>query len=120
MWRASLLLAVLVLLSPQLASGQGAVGFQPREENEVDFPDHPGRAETFGFCSACHGFRIVAAQGMTREQWDSSLTWMSDRHSMPPIDAADREVMLDYLAKAFPPRTPAGGRPGWRNPFAPQ
>jgi len=32
-------------------------------------------------------------------------------------DAAERRVLLDYLATAFPPRTAPGG---WRNPFAPQ
>lgn len=94
--------------------------FQPRDENEADYPDHPGRPETFGFCAACHGFRVVATQGMTRELWDSSLVWMTQRHNMPELDKADRDLILDYLAKAFPPKSAPAGRPGWRNPFAPQ
>ena len=42
------------------------------------------------------------------------------RHNMPEIDPADRVGILDYLTKAFPPKAPTDGRPGWRNPFAPQ
>jgi hypothetical protein len=37
---------------------------------------------------------------------------MSSRHNMPPFDAADRALVLDYLAANFPPRQ--RGRP---NPF---
>lgn len=105
-----LLLAVLLLSHPAHAQ------FQPRDEVETSYPDHPGRAETFGFCGACHGFRIVASQGMTREQWDASLIWMTQRHNMPEIDKADRTLILDYLAKAFPQKNPTG----WRSPFAPR
>jgi hypothetical protein len=84
------------------------------------FPDFPGREESFGFCAACHAFRLVAQQGLTREQWLASFTWMTERHAMPELEVADRDVILDYLAKAFPPRAPAiGGRAGWRNPFLP-
>jgi hypothetical protein len=37
---------------------------------------------------------------------------------MPPLDAGDREVVLNYLEAAYPPRAPAAGRGGWVNPFA--
>ena len=109
-------------LAVALATGVAAaqsIMFAPREERAEEYPNHPGRDEAFGFCSACHGFRIVASQGMTREQWDSALAWMSQKHNMPPLDPADREVILGYLAQAFPPRTAPGGRAGWRNPFQP-
>ena len=86
------------------------------QESAEDYPDFPGREATFNFCAACHGFRLVAAQGMTREQWDGALAWMSQRHNMPPLEPADRTAILTYLAQAFPPRT----APGWRNPFAPR
>ena len=112
----------VLLLAPDMAAAQRAPAaiFQPRDENEADYPDHPGRAETVGFCAACHGFRVVATQGMTRELWDNSLVWMTQRHNMPELDKADRDLMLDYLAKAFPPKAAPAGRPAWRNPFAPQ
>jgi len=112
-WRIVSLVAVMGLL-------MAADAFQPAAEDPTAFPDFPGRDETVGFCAACHAFRLVASQGMSREQWQSSLAWMTDKHAMPELDPADRDVILDYLARAFPPKAPAAGRGGWRNPFQPQ
>ena len=42
--------------------------FAPRDENPEDFPAGPGRDDTFYACTACHGFKLVAAQGMTRRR----------------------------------------------------
>ena len=93
--------------------------FTPRDERPEDLPDGPGREETFYACTACHNFKLVAAQGMSRAQWDDSLTWMSTRHNMADIRGGDRDLILDYLTKHYPPRGPARAG-GWRNPFAPQ
>lgn len=92
--------------------------FTPRDETPEQYPDHPGRDETFYACTACHGFRIVAAQGQTREQWEGTLAWMTDKHAMPKLEGKDRDAVLDYLAVAFPPKPAAGG--GWKSPFAPR
>ena len=54
------------------------------------------------------------AQGMSRERWDESLTWMVERHKMPDVQGEDRKKILDYLATAFPERKEPGG---WKNPF---
>ena len=70
-------------------------------------------------CTACHNFKLVAAQGLSRSQWDDSLTWMTTRHNMADIQGADRALILDYLEKHYPPRAPSRAG-GWRNPFAPQ
>lgn len=90
---------------------------QQADEKPEHFPDGPSREDTFYFCTACHGFKIVAAQGMSRERWDESLTWMSDRHRMPKLEGREREKVLDYLSTAFPERRQPGG---WRNPFTQQ
>ncbi|WP_156795645.1 hypothetical protein [Bradyrhizobium icense] len=92
-------------------------GFTPRDESPEEFPAGPGRDETFYTCTACHGFHLVAQQGMTRAQWEDSIDLMIRRHNMPPLDDKDREKVLSYLASAYPPRAPAG-RGGWVNPFA--
>lgn len=118
--RLSIVALALLLAGPAVAQRPPAAAFAPEAEDPTTFPDFPGRDETFGFCAACHGFKLVAAQGMTREQWDGSLTWMTVRHAMPELEKAERDVILDYLAKAFPPKAPTGGRGGWRNPFQPQ
>jgi hypothetical protein len=83
------------------------------------FPDFPGRDEAFAYCAACHAFRLVANQRMSRPQWEAALAWMSEKHAMPPLEPADRDVILGYLAKAFAPAEAPGGRAGWRNPFQP-
>ncbi|MBM3490567.1 MAG: hypothetical protein FJX68_08960 [Alphaproteobacteria bacterium] len=89
----------------------------PRDAEETPelFPAGEGRDEAFYYCTACHGSQLVRAQGMTREQWDASLTWMNTRHGMAVPDAETRRLLLDYLTAAFPP----GAAPrGWQNPFA--
>jgi hypothetical protein len=105
---------VLAALLCGLTPGQGQQ-FVPRAENPEDYPPGPGREDTFYACTACHGFKLVAQQGMTRAQWDESIQLMIEKHKMPPLPPNEREVVLDYLAATFPPRTPTGR--GWQNPF---
>ena len=93
--------------------------FTPRDESPEEFAAGPGRDETFYACTACHNFKLVAAQGLTRAGWEDSLNLMVRRHNMPPLDEKDRTVVLGYLETAFPPRAPAGGR-AWQNPFTKQ
>ena len=79
----------------------------------------PGRDETFGLCTACHGYKLVSNQGMTRDRWNETMTWMTERHGMPDTQGADRHLILDYLATHHPPKAPTRAG-GFRNPFAPQ
>jgi len=105
--------AALLILEPEVGSGQQPT-FEPRQEEPEEFPDLPGREDTFYFCSACHNFKLVAQQGMSRHRWDSTLSMMTERHGMPKLEGPEREVILRYLENAFPeldsPR-------GWQNPF---
>jgi mono/diheme cytochrome c family protein len=122
MARIRLPVALLVLCAGTAAAPAGAqppAAFAPRDERLENLPEGAGREETFGLCTACHGYRLVANQGMTREKWDETLTWMTERHNMPDIQGAERDLVLDYLATHHPPKAPerAGG---FRNPFAPQ
>ncbi|HEX7006782.1 MAG TPA: hypothetical protein VF274_06575 [Alphaproteobacteria bacterium] len=82
------------------------------DEGPESFPDGPGRDETFYLCTACHSGALIRQQGMSREQWDESISWMTERHGMPKLDGEDRRVVLDYLTRTFPPR-----RRGPPNPF---
>ena len=74
-------------------------------------PAGKGRNETFGFCTGCHSARLIIQQGMTREQWDETLVWMSEEQAMPEPPTELRELILDYLATQFPPN-----RPHYKNP----
>jgi hypothetical protein len=109
-------LAALALfgLTPATESAAQSKRAKPAEEAPEQYPDYPNRDDAFYFCTACHGFKLVAAQGMSRERWDESLTWMVERHNMPDVQGDDRKKILDYLATAFPERTQPGG---WKNPF---
>lgn len=110
--------AIALALTLGLSLACGLAGAQQPDEKPEQYPEGPHRDQTFYFCTACHGFKVVAAQGMSRERWDDSLTWMSERHKMPKLEGKDRGEVLDYLSSAFPERQQ--GRSGWRNPFAGQ
>jgi hypothetical protein len=97
-------------------AGAQAQQFTPRDEAPENFPDRPGRDDTFYACTACHNFKLIAAQGLSRAGWDDSIALMVQRHGMPALDDKDKKVVLDYLEAAFPPRAPASGG-GWQNPF---
>lgn len=86
---------------------------QEAEETPEVLPDGPGRDETFYACTPCHGSALMRAQGMTRAQWDATIDWMIERHGMPEMDPADRQLVLDYLAQHYPPRQQRGRA----NPF---
>ena len=114
--RLLLFVTIGIALSASVAVAQT---FTPRDESPEEFPAGAGRDETFYTCTACHGFKLVAAQGMNRRQWDDSINWMMEKHRMPPLEAKERDTVLNYLEATFPPRAPAG-RGGCQNPFAPK
>ena len=91
--------------------------FTPRDESPEDFAAGAGRDDAFYACTACHGFKLVAAQGLSRARLGDSINLMIRRHNMPPLDGKDRAVVLGHLEAAYPPRAPAT-RGGWQNPFS--
>ena len=105
--------AALIWMTPAIAQ----TAFTPRDESPEEFVAAPGRDETFYACTACHGFKLVAQQGLSRAQWEDSINLMVRRHNMPALDDKDRATVLGYLEAAYPPRAPAG-RCNWQNPFA--
>jgi hypothetical protein len=61
---------------------------------------------------------------MTRERWDDTLHWMTERHNMPLLTGEERQRFLDYLTHAFgpattvpPARRPFLTQPARKNPF---
>jgi hypothetical protein len=99
--------------SPPPAPAQAAAA----DDAPENWPAGSGRDETFYFCTACHGFRIVAQQGLSRERWSEALDWMVEQHKMPKLAGAERETILDYLALAFPSKARGRAAP---NPFLKQ
>jgi hypothetical protein len=113
--RRVLLSAVIALAGMAMPAFAQPAQFTPREEAPEEFPAGAGRDETFYACTACHNFKLVAAQGMNRRQWEESLELMIAKHGMNPLEGDDRKIVLDYLETTYPPRAPTGG--GWQNPF---
>ena len=110
---ACLAIAALLWTVPAIAQ---TTAFTPRDESPEEFAAGAGRDETFYACTACHNFKLVAAQGLSRAGWDDSINLMIRRHNMPPPEPKERELLLNYLEAAYPPRAP--GRGGWQNPFS--
>lgn len=114
---------VLVLAGVALARTAGA---QEVEEEPSVLPDGPYRDEVFYLCTGCHSSRLVRNQAMSRERWDETLTWMSERHGMAKVEGEEREQVLDYLAVHLGPGakderkpSPFLTQPRRKNPFAP-
>jgi hypothetical protein len=114
---AGALASFVALISIAVPAFDPAGQSRQAEEQPEQYPSGANRDDAFYFCTACHSFKIVAAQGMSRERWDESLDWMVKRHNMPDVQGEDRQKILDYLASAFPERREPGG---WKNPFTPK
>lgn len=106
----------VLMLAAGLVAGGGISGIvraqDPEPEEPTVFPDGEHRDEAFYYCTACHSSALVRAQGHSRDRWAEVLQIMVEKHSMVPLEGEDRDKMLDYLAKAFPPK----GR-AYSNPF---
>jgi hypothetical protein len=105
--------AFLFALSLVLALPAAAARAQ---ETPDALPEAPGREETFYACTACHGSAVIRRSRLTREGWDELMDWMTEKHGMPPLEADERRVVVDYLARVFPPGAQQQRRRG-DNPF---
>lgn len=61
-------------------------------------PEAPGMEETFYACAACHSIKMVTQQGLTRDGWQDVIDWMVEEQEMYPLEAAERALIVDYLA----------------------
>ena len=114
-----------ILAALLLAAALPAAAQETQEEPSV-LPDGPGRDEVFYLCTGCHSSRLVRNQALSRERWDETLSWMTERHGMPELKGEQRALFLDYLTAHFgpakgggPSRSPFLAQPQRRNPFAP-
>ena len=107
--RSRSLVAILVLA---LAAAARA------EETPDALPEGPGREEAFYACTVCHGAAVIRRSRLTREGWDELMDWMTEKQGMAPLEGEERRVIVDYLARAFPPGTRQQRRGG--NPFLTQ
>lgn len=62
-----------------------------------------GREETFYACGPCHSEGRIKDKAMTRREWAQTLVWLSEEHNVPPLEADEQEIILDYLATHYGP-----------------
>jgi cytochrome c2 len=67
-------------------------------------PQGPVRQVIFKYCTSCHGIDDYAYNALDRAGWDAHLTTKHEKIDVP-LSAADRAVLLDWLAMRFGPAT---------------
>jgi len=88
-------LAVLFLFSVLIAAAQA-----PSEPGKP-LPPGPVQAKVKATCTQCHNASRITEQHLTRQQWSQELEKMEGLGAMIPD--ADRNGILNYLAKNFGP-----------------
>jgi hypothetical protein len=68
-------------------------------------PGH-GREETYYSCAPCHTHTRIKDKSMTRRQWSETLDMLTRDHDVAPLEAQEREIILDYLAAQYGLRKP--------------
>lgn len=79
----------LMLLSGTQAMAEEAFG---------GLAPHKGRETVFGICTQCHSTAIILQNRMTRERWDTTITWMQEKQGLHYLPPETRNEILDYLA----------------------
>ena len=76
------------------------------EDEFGGLPPGAGQEDVYYICSACHSIRLVVQQRLDRASWDETLDDMVTDEAMPELEAAERAVVLDYLATHLSATTP--------------
>jgi hypothetical protein len=84
-----------------LASVLIAVAQAPSEPGKP-LPPGPMQAKIKATCTQCHNTSRITEQHLTREEWSQKLEKMEGLGAVIPD--ADRNGMLNYLAKNFGPQ----------------
>ena len=85
----------LVLAMAPLAPAQSA-------PEGAGLPEGAGKDLVEVICSSCHSTERIAAKRMTRPQWQDKVLEMLQEE--PDVTQAERDRIVDYLAKSFPAR----------------
>jgi cytochrome c5 len=65
-------------------------------------PDGPGKELVEAVCTACHTLERVVAKRATKAEWQDKVLEMLQED--PDITQQERDQIVEYLAKAFPPK----------------
>jgi hypothetical protein len=92
-----------VVLYASVATPAGQIGGRPTRP-KVTPPKGPPREVIFKYCTSCHGIDDYAYYALDRARWDALLT-TKHRGLDVPFPAAERAILLDWLAERFGPTT---------------
>jgi len=78
-----------------------------------------GREVVWAVCTQCHTAEIITASHMSRETWDTTITWMQETQGMGELEPDVRELILDYLeeTQGLDEVEDAGGPSPWASPL---
>jgi len=65
-------------------------------------PERPGKELVEAVCTACHSLDRVVAKRATKAEWQDKVLEMLQED--PDITQQERDRIVEYLAKAFPPK----------------
>jgi virginiamycin B lyase len=65
-------------------------------------PEGPGKDLVEAVCTACHTLERVVAKRATKAEWQDKVLEMLQED--PDITQQERDRIVEYLAKAFPPK----------------
>jgi mono/diheme cytochrome c family protein len=66
-------------------------------------PEGPGKELVEAVCTACHSLERVVAKRGTKAEWQDKVLEMLQED--PDITQQERDQIVEYLAKNFPPKT---------------
>ena len=67
-------------------------------------PEGPGKELVEAVCTECHTLERVAAKRATKTEWQDKVLEMLQED--PDVTQQERDQIVEYLAKAFPPKAP--------------
>lgn len=70
--------------------------------NAEGLPDGPDKDLVEAICSTCHTTGRIAAQRLTKPQWESKVLEMLQEE--PDVKQSERDRIVEYLVKNFPAR----------------
>jgi len=65
-------------------------------------PEGPGKELVEAVCTACHSLERVVAKRATKAEWQDKVLEMLQED--PDITQQERDQIVEYLAKTFPPK----------------
>ena len=97
-------MASLVAVAALVGAASAPVGAQSGRTTrpQVTPPQGPPRQVIFKYCTTCHGIDDYAYNALDRTAWDAHLTRKHQGMDVP-LPAADRAILLDWLAERFGP-----------------